>query len=194
MDIKHVMVFKIKTGRGVSDPKIGIPLQISSPMVLVPHTPSESLLLPVPVPPPIVEETSPTEILPLGWSDVEQSIRTIVPPSSVVMGGSTTLLGNESKNANLPLPVALPAPAVSLDHLLSEMVLSVDDYDIICGKLDDPDWEALFIQLFPDEFGSIIAHVSPANFITSICEGFISFCQLMNNGIPAPHFAIFSLR
>jgi hypothetical protein len=57
----------------------------------------------------------------------------------------------------------VPAPEASIPsfpNLLDEMLVSVDDFNIICRKLDDPEWRPVFYQLTPKEFGLMIAHVN----------------------------------
>jgi hypothetical protein len=48
----------------------------------------------------------------------------------------------------------------SFENLLEEMLVSVDDFDIVCSKLKDPKWRPIFFRMSPDEVGSMLAHVN----------------------------------
>lgn len=48
----------------------------------------------------------------------------------------------------------------SFQSLLDEMLVSVDDFDIVCAKLENPEWVQIIYQLTPEEFGTMIAHVN----------------------------------
>ena len=48
----------------------------------------------------------------------------------------------------------------SFQALLDEMLVSVDDFDIVCAKLENQEWIQIFYQLTPEEFGTMIAHVN----------------------------------
>lgn len=69
----------------------------------------------------------------------------------------TTFLGDSIiDNINF-----LPPPTVpSLSNLLAEMLTSANDYNIIADKVRHTAWiHAVFSDLSPDDFGSIVAHV-----------------------------------
>jgi hypothetical protein len=56
----------------------------------------------------------------------------------------------------------VPAPEASIPsfpNLLDAMLVSVDDFNMICRKLHDPEWRPVFYRLTPTEFGLMIAHV-----------------------------------
>lgn len=170
VNVKHLLVIKIKTKWGVDDPKIEIPLKVGSRAVDEAHEPTVRLPPPVPLPPPSGDgdnEALPNPVpvaVPIGWSGAEQSLRIIAPPESVVMGGAVVNssdsggLGSLEPLAAVPLPV--PPPRPTLENLLAEMVSSVNDYDIISAKLEDTEWKEVFSSLSPENFGSIIVHVN----------------------------------
>lgn len=57
----------------------------------------------------------------------------------------------------------VPAPEASIPsfpNVPDEMLVSVDDFNIICRKVDDPEWRPVFYQLTPKEFGLMIAYVN----------------------------------
>ena len=60
----------------------------------------------------------------------------------------------------VPLPPPPPPPpttvVVSLEALLAEMRSSINDIDLVAGKLLEESWLRLFRQLSPDDFGRII--------------------------------------
>jgi hypothetical protein len=47
-----------------------------------------------------------------------------------------------------------------LERLLRELDGSIHDYEVVCTKLRDPAYKELFSMLTPNEFRSIIGHVS----------------------------------
>ena len=57
----------------------------------------------------------------------------------------------------VPLPPPPPTTVVvSLEALLAEMRSSINDIDLVAGKLLEESWLRLFRQLSPDDFGRII--------------------------------------
>uniref|UniRef100_A0A7S1ZE28 Arrestin C-terminal-like domain-containing protein n=1 Tax=Trieres chinensis TaxID=1514140 RepID=A0A7S1ZE28_TRICV len=159
--IRHVMIVKIKTGRGKDDPKVEIPLHIGSPAVETVRMPSVRLPPPIPTPSLGDDEVAHDMALSDEWAGAEKSVKVHAIRTSFRMGGSTTVLTNEETDVPiLPLPVLPPPLEITLDHLFSEMVASVDDYDIVSSKIQDPDWKQLFMSLDPDGFGGIICHVN----------------------------------
>ena len=48
----------------------------------------------------------------------------------------------------------------AFECLLHEMSRSVNDYDILVNKLEDPEWRQLFNNLTPAEYGMIVSRVS----------------------------------
>lgn len=77
--------------------------------------------------------------------------------------GSDSLLSQTSwfdSSLHSEFSKELQAVLPSFENLLQEMLFSVDDFDIVCSKLEDPEWRPIFFRMSPDEFGSMLAHVN----------------------------------
>lgn len=94
-----------------------------------------------------------------------------IPPSQIRAGGRVrdVLTSDDSEfnisqtscfSSNPELSTELQAILPSFDNLLEEMLFSVDDFDIVCNKLEDPEWRPILFRISPDEFGSMLAHVN----------------------------------
>uniref|UniRef100_A0A7S4HXA3 Arrestin C-terminal-like domain-containing protein n=2 Tax=Odontella aurita TaxID=265563 RepID=A0A7S4HXA3_9STRA len=171
ISVKHILVIKIKTKWGVDDPKIEIPLKVGSRAVDEAHEPTVRLPPPVPLPSTSGEDISgdvqplPAPVaVPIGWAASEKSLRIIAPKESIVVGGAAFDSSNNgepvSSDPVVPVPSPKPPDQPTLDNLLAKMVSSVNDYELISAKLEDPDWKGLFSSLTPEHFGSILAQVN----------------------------------
>jgi hypothetical protein len=96
-----------------------------------------------------------------------QSPMVVAPAEAMVLGGSAILLVQDSErllqdieSSELLAYTESITASPSLTRLLEEMAASVDDYDIITKKLQDPEWSSLLAAITPDEFGTILAHVN----------------------------------
>jgi hypothetical protein len=67
-------------------------------------------------------------------------------------------VGSLGGSFNIPLTEEAALP--SFINLIDDMLVSVDDFAIICSKLEDPEWRQILYQLTPEEFGLMIAHVN----------------------------------
>ena len=99
--------------------------------------------------------------------ETAQSPMVVAPPEALVLGGSAILLVQDSEEllwdtelSELLADTESIAASASLTRLLDEMMASMDDYDIIADKLEDPEWSSLLAAITPDEFGTILAHVN----------------------------------
>lgn len=93
--------------------------------------------------------------------ETAQSSMVVAPPEAMVLGGSAILLVQDSETLLRDTESTESTTASpSLARLLEEMMASVDDYDIITDKLQDPEWSSLLAAITPDEFGTILAHVN----------------------------------
>mmetsp|Transcript_20592 Transcript_20592/g.31726 ORF Transcript_20592/g.31726 Transcript_20592/m.31726 type:complete len:555 (+) Transcript_20592:100-1764(+) len=169
IQISHYILITHMTKTLVDNPSIKIPIRIGYPPETSTNTennrePSFR----------IAEENDSLRDIPVAdalpisaedWSAVApvQAPLVEIPAENVILGGIATVAenGNERNSSAqwegiIPLP---PPVAPTLANLLEEMVASVDDYDIISQKVDDPSWRPVFSDLTPEEFGMIIAHV-----------------------------------
>jgi hypothetical protein len=90
--------------------------------------------------------------------DAIQAPMASAPSEGMVLGGVAFYSEVESSMETPTL--APPSSAPAIHGLLEEMTFSINDFEIICGKLRDENWANLLSLITPDEFGSIIAHVN----------------------------------
>lgn len=152
------------------NPSVKIPLQIGNPPVPAaavnagPAIPVEASASGLPVsatgkipfvtavPAPLAESSSATE--------------PDIPLSEAVIIGGSQIIDSEGDALQETVPsldslFPLPPPVVpSFSTLLDEMLASINDYDIISLKVQDPGWRLVFESLTPEQFGNIIAHVN----------------------------------
>jgi hypothetical protein len=99
-------------------------------------------------------------ILPIDTSGMIQAPRASATTEAMILGGNPQYSQNEN-GSSFPPPAPFVASSMpSLANLLEEMMFSIDDYDIICNKLNDPNWVQLLAKLTPDDFGRVLAHVN----------------------------------
>jgi hypothetical protein len=99
-----------------------------------------------------------------------QIIEDETPLSILIAGGRVRLVSTSLDNSSnlsvgsvagsISFPPLGEAAIPSFPNLLDEMLVSVDDFDIVCAKLENPEWRPIFFDLTPEEFGSMIAHVN----------------------------------
>jgi hypothetical protein len=115
---------------------------------------------------------------PMPASDVIPMITAVSLPNTVieshalyatdddmVLGGDAVLLTALSElrpppAAPVPYPLQIVPQNVSMEGLLSELQSSINEYDTIQEKLGYKSWVQFFGSMLPDNFGSIIAHVT----------------------------------
>lgn len=74
--------------------------------------------------------------------------------------GASTVQEEEEATVKSQAAEAEVLTEPSLQHLLQEMLVSLDDLYIVTSKIEQEGWKEMLSQLKPAEFGSIIAHVS----------------------------------
>lgn len=80
--------------------------------------------------------------------------------SNLSQTSSCSYAANPELSTTEEEPPAVVLLLPSFENLLQEMLFSVDDFDIVCSKLEDPEWRPIFFRMSPDEFGSMLAHVN----------------------------------
>lgn len=96
-------------------------------------------------------------------SSCEEEVFYQAPVLQATAFASTISLPTNEDNMGEPLVPMLPPVAnaePSVEALLEQMETSMNDYDIVRRVIDQREWEPVFTRLTPDEYGSIIAHVS----------------------------------
>lgn len=97
-----------------------------------------------------------------GSTGTIQSPVTHAPQDVIVLGGDAIIVDQDVDLSDLgrPPPPRRQITPPSIESLIRDMVFSVNDYDTIAARLQDPSWIPLFQALSPQEFGTIIAHVN----------------------------------
>lgn len=90
----------------------------------------------------------------------------VVPAYNVVIGGTPsergmTMAGEAHFDFNNLAPVQAPVQSTpSLQRLLEDMVSTVNDYTLLSQILAQNEWKAVFDDLQPTDFGTVVAHVN----------------------------------
>jgi hypothetical protein len=132
--------------------------------------------------------------------ETAQSPMAVAPPEALVLGGSAIFLVQDSEgllrdiesSESLADTESITA-SPSLARLLREMLASVDDYDIITDKLQDPEWSSLLAAITPDEFGTILAHVN-VDFDQPQVATLLAHCLIDGGGNFAIDYCVAAIR
>jgi hypothetical protein len=171
MSVTHYIKVYLHTRAMTDNPTVKIPLQIGSrPIQQPPQTATPVTMEPSDVPALVLSDSVPmVEAVPAVSSPAsyDPTGETPLAPLSeaVVVGGSTVIDSSgtypAASTAQLIDVIPLPPPVVpSFSSLMDEMLASIDDYNIISTKLQDPGWRLVFESLTPEQFGNVIAHVN----------------------------------
>jgi hypothetical protein len=188
--VDHFLEITLFTKALVSNPSIRIPIQIGFPPMEQQqqqqqpprHAPPVAASAPLPVglptplpPPNSMPQASTPALFDTSYQDIPFASAVIIPTDdqaavrapmasapleALVLGGTAAFSEVESSFA--PSAPLAPSTRPSLAALLEEMIFSINDFEIISTKLQDPTWAwaSLLANLSPDDFGSVLAHVN----------------------------------
>jgi hypothetical protein len=130
--VSHEIIVDFETTHDFENPRLEIPVKVGPPSLAHHHAATSK---------------------PDDWKSTSQTNRVNVDGGSAILGGS--VVHDHAKTRQARRDPRVP----SLENLITEMKEYINDYDLICSHLQNPEWRPVFEGLSPQDYGMIIKSV-----------------------------------